>query len=88
MIFSAGRAAISSAVRPSGPRVSTASIRAPWVAMACAFGRGWREDQMKALMLENRQIVIDGFNQYQNGGGHCAAPVINGGSVAKSCQEC
>jgi deoxycytidylate deaminase len=43
---------------------------------------------VKALMLENRQIIIDGFNQYQNGGGHCAAPEINGGSVAKVVSEC
>ncbi|MNE19773.1 hypothetical protein D3C80_1128670 [compost metagenome] len=34
------------------------------------FVGGGGEDEMKALVFENRQIVVDGFNQYQNGGRH------------------
>ncbi|MNI27423.1 hypothetical protein D3C73_811580 [compost metagenome] len=26
--------------------------------------------QVEALMFEDRQVIIDGFNQYQNGRGH------------------
>ena len=71
MIFSAGRAAISSAVqaqRAAGQhRIDMAAVAGDGL---CPFGRRRCEDQVKALMLENRQIIIDGFNQYQNGGGH------------------
>jgi hypothetical protein len=35
-----------------------------------AFGGRWRQDQVKALMFEDGQIIIDGFDQYQNGCRH------------------
>jgi hypothetical protein len=31
-------------------------------------GRG--QNQVEALMFEDGQVIIDGFNQYQNGCGH------------------
>ncbi|MCY1464542.1 hypothetical protein D9M71_825760 [compost metagenome] len=34
------------------------------------LGGGRRQNQVKALMFENRQVIIDRFNQYQNGCGH------------------
>jgi len=35
-----------------------------------ALGGRRGEDQVEALMFEDRQVIIDGFNQYQNGYGH------------------
>jgi hypothetical protein len=37
---------------------------------ALGWSRG--KNQMKTLIFENRQVIIDGFNQYQNGCGHAA----------------
>ncbi|MNM93134.1 hypothetical protein D3C81_1054990 [compost metagenome] len=40
-----------------------------------ALGGRRGQDQVKALMFEDRQVLIDGFNQYQNGYRHAWLPV-------------
>jgi len=38
-----------------------------------SFGWGWRQDHMKVIALDDLQVVVDGFNQDQNSGGHRTA---------------
>jgi len=64
------------AIKTHGGQVQAVLTRGPLGLYAVgldglgAFGRGGRKNHVKAIAFDDRQVVVDGFNQDQNGDGH------------------